>query len=393
MVILGGGVTALGVLRAFSRQGIRAFVYPAIRDDLVCRSRWFEPLPGAERIATASRPSLELLEQVLRDSKLERAYLCACSDDWNMVVADLVERGSDRFVSVVPPRAALDTLQNKARLALLLQRLGVPMPETRLITGSSDIAELPQSNDTFYFLKPTDSQSFHARFGTKGLRVRSVDEARQRLDEVIAAGMSVVLQEYIPGSFDEHYFIDGYRDRAGTINALFPRRRLRIYPPDFGNSTSMVSVPLADVSGAVESVHRVLAEVSYRGIFSAEFKRDPRDGLFKLLEINARPWWFVDFAVRCGVDVCRMAYDDALGREVRPLESYRIGATCIYPYYDFFAAQPLVRAGTMTWRRWASEVVHALQPIGSWDDPLPGVVGFSKVVSAALARRLTGRRA
>jgi predicted ATP-grasp superfamily ATP-dependent carboligase len=359
----------------------------------VSRSRWFEPLPGTERIATASRPSLELLEQVLRDSKLERAYLCACSDDWNMVVADLVERGSGRFVSVVPPRSALDTLQNKARLALLLQRLGVPMPETRLITGSSDIAELPQSNDTFYFLKPTDSQSFHARFGTKGLRVRSVEEARQRLDEVIAAGMSVVLQEYIPGSFAEHYFIDGYRDRAGTIKALFPRRRLRIYPPDFGNSTSMVSVSLADVSGAVESVHRVLAEVSYRGIFSAEFKRDPRDGLFKLLEINARPWWFVDFAVRCGVDVCRMAYDDALGREVRAVESYRIGASCIYPYYDFFATQPLVQAGTMTWRRWASEVVHALQPVGRWDDPLPGLIGFCRIVSAAMARRLTGRRA
>ena len=393
VVILGGGVTALGVLRAFSRQGIRAFVYPAIRDDLVCRSRWFRPLPGAGRITASFMPSVQLLEQALRDSKLEQAYLCACSDDWNMVVADLVERGSGRFVSVVPPRSALETLQNKARLALLLQGLGVPRPRTQLIRSSSDIAELPKSDDTFYFLKPTDSQSFHAHFGTKGLRVRSVEEARQRLDEVVAAGMSVVLQEYIPGSFDEHYFIDGYRDRAGTIKAIFPRRRLRIYPPDFGNSTSMVSVPLSDVPGAVESVRRVLAEVNYRGIFSAELKRDPRDGLFKLLEINARPWWFVDFAVRCGADVCRMAYDDALGHEVRPLESYRIGATCIYPYYDFFATQPLVKAGTMTWRRWASEVVHALQPIGCWDDPLPGVVGFSRVVSAAMARRLTGRRA
>ncbi len=174
-------------------------------------------------------------------------------------------------------------------MPLRVQRLGVPMPRTRIIVKRDDIGDLPSSDDTFYFLKPTDSQSFLAHFGTKGLRVRSTEEARRRLDEAIAAGMSVVLQEYIPGSFAEHYFIDGYVDHAGVIKALFPRRRLRIYPRDFGNSTSMVSIPLKDVPDAVESVRKVLGEVKYRGIFSAEFKRDVRDGLCKLIEVNARP--------------------------------------------------------------------------------------------------------
>lgn len=391
VVVLSGGVTGLGVLRAFARQGIATFVYPAVRDDLVSRSRWFRALPGSACLPSAPRASAELLEQVLRESKLEQAYLCACSDDWNTVVAEFVERGSARFVSIVPPSAALDTLQNKAHLALLLQRLGVPMPSTRMIGSYDDIGELPPSSPTFYFLKPTDSQSFLARFGTKGLRVGSAEEARRRLDEVVSAGMSVILQEYIPGSFAEHYFIDGYVDRAGVIKALFARRRLRIYPPDFGNSTSMVSVPLAEAQGAVETVRRVLSEVNYRGIFSAEFKRDPRDGLFKLIEVNARPWWFVDFAVRCGVDVCRMAYDDALGREVSPVESYKVGMSCIYPYYDFYAARPLVKAGQLNWGRWIAQVIPALQPVGCWDDPLPGIVGFSKIVSAAFINRMKRR--
>jgi predicted ATP-grasp superfamily ATP-dependent carboligase len=388
VVILSGGVTGLGVLRAFARRGIPAYVYPAVRDDLICRSRWFRPLPGSSTVGQSPRPTLELLEQILVASGLEQAYLCACSDDWNKVVAQYTESHPGRFVSVVPPLTALATLQNKAQLALLLQRLGVPMPQTRIIGSSADIPELPQSGETFFFLKPTDSQSFLAHFGTKGLRVRTADDARRRLDEVLAAGMSVVLQEYIPGPFSKHYFIDGYVDREGVVKALFARRRLRIYPPDFGNSTSMVSVPLDEVPGAVATVRKVLAEVRYRGIFSAEFKRDSRDGLFKLLEVNARPWWFVDFAVRCGVDVCRMAYDDALGREVPPLASYRVGATCIYPYYDFFAMQPLVKQGQIGWRKWATEVLPALQPVGCWDDPLPGIVGFTKVLSSAFANRL-----
>jgi predicted ATP-grasp superfamily ATP-dependent carboligase len=393
VVILCGGVTGLGVLRAFARRGIPAFAYPPARDDVIRHSRWHRALPGSGGKASRPKPSLAVLEKILADSNLEGAFLCACSDDWNRVVAEYAERNSQSFLSMVPPRAALDVLQNKAQLAMLLQRLGVPMPSTRMIASSADVAELPPSDDTFYFLKPSDSQTFLARFGVKGMRVRTVEEARRLIDQVIAAKMSVVLQEYIPGSFSEHYFIDGYADRAGVIKALFARRRLRIYPPDFGNSTSMVSVPLQDVAGAVDSVRRVLAEVNYRGIFSAEFKRDPRDGQFKLLEVNARPWWFVDFAGRCGVDVCRMAYDDAQGREVRALASYQVGATCIYPYYDFFATKPLVRAGKMTWWRWGTQVARALQPVSCWDDPLPGLVGFTRVVTSALRRRLPGHRA
>jgi predicted ATP-grasp superfamily ATP-dependent carboligase len=260
---------------------------------------------------------------------------------------------------------------------------------TRLVRGIEDVADLPPSTDTFYFLKPTDSQHFLAHFGTKGMRVPTADEARRRLQEIVAAGMSVVLQEYIPGSFAEHYFVDGYADRGGRIKALFARRRLRIYPPDFGNSTAMVSVPLAEASQAVDSVRSVLGAVAYRGIFSAEFKRDPRDGKFKLLEVNTRPWWFIDFAVRCGVDVCRMAYEDAQGGEIEPVEHYRVGATCVFPYYDFFALQPLLGAGEMTWGRWTRELMPALQPVGCWDDPLPGIVGFTRVIRSAIRNRMS----
>jgi len=152
-------------------------------------------------------------------------------------------------------------------------------------------------------------------------------------------------------------------------------------------------VPLSDVEAAIDSVHRVLAAADYRGIFSVEFKRDPRDGAFKLLEINARPWWYIDFAVRCGVNVCRMAYDDALGHEVRALETYSVGSTCIFPYYDFFTMRTLVAAGQMSWRRWFGEVARALQPVGCLDDPKPALVATARILGKALRNRLASRDA
>ena len=388
VVVLADGVTALGVLRAFARQGIPTFVHPNSREDLR-HSRWYRPLLRETQLAP---PSASALADALKRSALEQAFLCACSDEWHRIVAEFSESNDPRFVSVVPARATLDALQDKAGFARLLERLEVPMPATRLVSTKDDITDLPPANGSFYFLKPTDSQKFQVRFGVKGFRVRSATEARTRLDEITDAKLGVVLQEYIPGSFTEHHFVDGYVDRTGAITGLFARRRVRIYPPDFGNSTAMLSIPLEQVGGAVQSVRRVFDAVNYRGIFSAEFKRDPRDGLFKLLEINTRPWWFIDFAVRCGVDVCRMAYDDAQGQTVDVVTEYNVGAACIYPYYDYFAAQPLLRSGSLSWSRWASELMRAYQPVGCWDDPLPGIAGFTRVVTTALRHRLLGKR-
>jgi D-aspartate ligase len=393
VIILSGGVTGLGVLRAFARQGIPAYVYAAALADPIRHSRWYRALPGTDDRSPVAERSVAVLEKVLADSKLRGAFLCACTDDWNRVVAAFAERPSSGFVSMTPSRVALEILQNKGNLATLLQTLGVPMPNTLPVNSSADVGELPPSNGTFYFLKPRESQSFLGHFGTKGIRLGTADEARKWLDVITSANMSVVLQEYIPGSATEHFFVDGYVDRTGVVKALFARRRKRIYPPDFGNSTSMVSVPLSEVEGAIDSVHRVLAAAEYRGIFSVEFKRDPRDGAFKLLEINSRPWWFVDFAVRCGVDVCRMAYDDALRVEVLALKTYAVGVTCIFPYYDFFSMRMLVTARLTSWWRWIAEVARALQPVGCLDDPMPAIVATARVLGKALRNRLAGRAA
>jgi len=390
VIILSGGVTGMGVLRAFARQGIPTYVYATPPSDPIRNSRWYRTLPGVDDQLPAPAPSVALLERVLAESKFRGAFLCACSDEWNRVVAVYSERPST-FVSMAPSRVALEILQNKGNLAILLQTLCVPMPNTQAINGSADLSGLPPSNGSFHFLKPRDSQSFLAHFGTKGIRVSSADEARRWLDVIASANMSVVLQEYIPGPATEHYFIDGYVDHTGAIKALFARRRQRMYPLDFGNSTSMISVPLDEVVAAIDSVERVLTAADYRGIFSVEFKRDPRDGLFKLLEINARPWWYIDFAVRSGVDVCRMAYDDAQGREVEAVETYVVGSTCVFPYYDFFTVRTLVADGKMSWRRWLVEVVKALQPVGTLDDPWPAIAATARILGKALRNRLAGR--
>ena len=163
-----------------------------------------------------------------------------------------------------------------------------------------------------------------------------------------------------------------------------------MHPPDFGNSTHLVSVPLDRVADAVTTIERLLPHVGYRGMFSAEFKHDPRDGRFKLLEVNVRPWVYVEYTTRCGVNVCAMAYRDALGLDVEPVTTYQVGRRLVSARDDRRAGFRLWRAGELSLTALARSWVGSLQPVLCWDDPLPGAASFALWLRDGLrARRPT----
>ena len=50
------------------------------------------------------------------------------------------------------------------------------------------------------------------------------------------------------------------------------------------------------------------ARLGHTGLSQVEFKRDPRDGVLRLMEINPRLWQWHGLAAACGVDLPRIAY-------------------------------------------------------------------------------------
>lgn len=391
VIVLGGDITALGVIRSFARRGVSVYG-TTDSTDYIRRSRYYRVLPRLSRACCGrgyETPEgvpnrLDALVALLESSGLDRAVLCPCSDHACMAVATLPEPLSKRFPSSLPTADTLALINDKGRFARLLDQLGVDHPWTRLVHGPDDLDDSADMASAGLFLKPRDSQSFFRQYAVKAFRVTSLADARVRLAEIARHGLGVILQEYVPGPPNNHYFVDGFRDASGTLRAVFARRRLRIYPPDFGNSTAMVSIDPVLMSDAIDGLRRIFRATQYRGIFSAEFKRDVRDGRYKILEINTRPWWYVDFAVRSGVDVCAMAYQDALGEPVDTVTDYRVGSRCIYPYGDLLAVRQLREQGARhSWLRWLAELARAKQPVFAWDDAMPAVVASMRTVSAS----------
>lgn len=369
VIILGSGITALGVMRRLGRIGVTSYLAdPA--PGMLRHSRWFKELPPSNASVNPSDPGLE---QWLLAQRIDRAVLFPCSDEAVIDVAALPPSTARRFPASVPPVATARALVDKLDLASLLQAQGIPHPRTVAINAPGDLDAVDDDFLGNAFLKPTNSQQFYRTFRKKAIGISGRSDARKSIASILSKGLGVIAQEMIPGPPEAQVCIDGFVDRHGVIRARFARRWLRKYPADFGESTLAVSIALEEVSEAVDLAERVLGLMPYRGVFSVEFKQDQRDGGFRVLEINTRPWWYVGFTAHAGVDVCRMAYDDALGADVQTVQAYRIGLRVVYPELDWSAraSQPAPQRETITGvlKTWGT----AIQPVFSWTDPGPAV--------------------
>jgi predicted ATP-grasp superfamily ATP-dependent carboligase len=198
-----------------------------------------------------------------------------------------------------------------------------------------------------------------------------------------------MLQEYVPGPPTNHYFVDGYRSKDGCNTQFLARQRLQMSPPDFGNSTDMKTVALSEVGNSLETLIRFFEHTGFYGIFSAEFKRDTRDGQFKILEINGRPWWFIDYADRCGLHVSSAAYADALGLEIPAYKPYKLNKRGTYPSHDVEAYHRSSKRSVVRFTILVFNWMRSYQPIFCWSDPMPALVNFCRMLGTAMRRRIS----
>jgi predicted ATP-grasp superfamily ATP-dependent carboligase len=383
VLILGKGVTALSALRCVGRRGIPVYV-GGDPGGLVTRSRWYRPLPLAPGLTLTSGNLAEVLDSL----SIPRMVLLPTSDMWAMNVSGLPPKTASRFPSSVAPTEILVQLVDKSRFACRLDEFGIPRPRTIPVRDVASARAIPAEYFADSFLKPTRSGPFAAVYGVKAMRFRDREDAMRFVGEASGKGFEMMLQEFIPGPANRHHFVEGFIDRRGTIRGLLARRRIRMHPADFGNSSSTETIPISEVAAAAASLQRLLEGIGYRGVFSAEFKLDERDGLFKILEVNARPWWFVGFAARCGMDVCDMAYRDALGRDVDSVSHYAIGRRCVAPRLDLASGLAEWRAGRIRLGRLLRSWAGADQLTLCRDDPKPSLIAMFTWSRARLRRKL-----
>ena len=380
-IVIGGGVNGLGVIRNLGRNGVDVYCLIDKKDEAVysryCKEYFV--LPGVGRDFQQLRAFLTKFERRLDG----QAVLFPTSDISVLNVCSLVGE-MDTYLASVSSKEVLEMVVKKRRFYNSLLTNGVPHPVTLFPDTSEKLKSVIEEVEFPVFVKPSMSQIFARRFGKKGFVAHSEGELIRYLRLVKELKIDVMLQEIVPGSALDHYFIDGYLDKDSTPVGVFARRRVRMWPLAFGNSTVCVSVPISEVRDMTETVVEYLSSIGFHGIFSAEFKRDPRDNLGKLLEVNARSWWYNSFPSACGVNIILMAYLEAIGETLQAVENYELDIRLIYFTEDLKCALTSLLQRKLSLREWVSPLIGKKDwAIFASDDPNPFVMNVLGLARAA----------
>ena len=303
----GSSVAALGFTRSLGEQGV-----PVIALGGTSGPGLFSKYCRAMARNGLSERSV-LIETVMRiaESLHQRPVLLACSDDAARTISlnkSALERCMDAPVFDTEVGGACLT---KTGLHDAAEKLGVPQPQAYFPEGLEGLARIAESIDYPCVLKPDNSKEFYRAFGVKAVIARSRDELIQSYVATASRNIRAFVQEYVPGETDANYGFAAYFDRDSRPHCAVTYRRLREWPPNSLGITAMaVSI---DAPKLLEQASRFFSGLKYHGIAQAEFKRDPRDNQWKILDVNPRAWTSNLLATRCGCNIPYAAYLDCNG--------------------------------------------------------------------------------
>ena len=383
-LILGGAHGALVVARSLARRGIPVDIVanhalPLFSRHIRHRFAWDDAGhgPGPDALA-------QLLALAERED-LAGAVLFAGGDTEVRFIAENHAALAPVFRLTTPPWDALQRLFDKRLMQQHAAALGLDVP---LAWEPRDRGELETMPLRFpVVLKPTIRTAENAFTLAKAWRADDRASLLARYDEAAAlvGADAVVVQELIPGGGEAQFSYAVVSDRGKPVAELVACRR-RQYPVEFGYTSTFVETAARPEVG--DAGRRLLASLDYTGIAEVEFKRDPRDGRHKLLDVNARIWTWGQLGAAVGVDFPYALWRVACGEGVAPMRPGR-DAAWLHASRDVVAAAHEMMQRKLTPAAWLRSLAQPLAFAAfALDDPLPGVVELPLALWRAVTHRL-----
>jgi len=148
-------------------------------------------------------------------------------------------------------------------------------------------------------------------------------------------------------------------------------RRTRQHPPEFGRASTFVESTSSELLESLSE--RFLRAIDYYGLAELEFKLDPRDGEYKLLDVNARTWGYHSLGYRAGVDFPYLLFSDQLQSATKQGRG-QSGISWIRFLTDLPTALSQICSGTLTLIEYLRTLRNAdVEAVFSREDPLPGL--------------------
>jgi predicted ATP-grasp superfamily ATP-dependent carboligase len=307
----------LAAVRGLGRNGVRVTVGESTRIATAMFSRYCSRRLAYPSVFFKPQRFLEFLEKELT-SRPYRMLLPMEDETLELIASHRDVFSRLAYLPFVDTRR-LRFARRKDKILRLAQDLGIPTPETWLITDLAQIETLKARLPYPVVIKPRTGS------GAVGIRYpRDPDELVSQYRSAHARHPFPMIQEMVPRD-GAGYGASFLFDEKGRVKASFVHKRLREYPVTGGASTLRESVRRDDV---LEMGRALLEAIGWFGVAMVEFKLDPRDSTPKLMEVNPRFWGSLALAVGAGVNFPYLLYLMSLGIDFRPVEEYKIGQRC-----------------------------------------------------------------
>jgi len=375
-VILAASTNGLGAVRSLYSAGIPVIVVVASHEEPALLSR----LPVQKVIAG---PKDEDLLRALHGLAGPRPVLIPTSDRYVAFMSQHRQQLADSFDFCLPADELAALLIDKASETELIEKLGIPLPLTVRDLPPTAV-ELAGLLGFPVIVKPR-SFAYLATLGKKNVVLGNLAELTLFYEEHLPILPFLLAQQVIPGGDENLWVCNCSIGRSHEVLAAFTFRRLRTAPSHYGVTSYAVSEDNAVVK---EQVRRLVAGLRYLGPAMVEFKYDPRDGLYKYIELNPRLGLVNFFDTSCGVNNVLNAYLVASGAAMPSADHrQRDGVMYLCLFEDVYARY---KDGEKLFAILGHYLRNALRlHVGAywvWHDPWPAVaVGYRNVMRVLIA--------
>ncbi len=264
----------------------------------------------------------------------------------------------------------IDIAQNKKKTFEFAEKLGIPIPKTIYIEDKNDLSTILEKMNYPCVIKKTNFYEGGVIYCNNKSELK---ENLNRLINKMRPGASYpIIQEYIEGPGTGFY---GIFNNGKCIN-FFMHERIREYPITGGASTFAKSI----YSDTLKNLGiKLLERLGWNGVAMVEFKKDIKDGSYKLIEINPKFWGSLELSYKAGINFPYLNYLIALDEaQDFPLYTYKNDI-----YFRW------ILPDDMLWKKFASsdqkkyfkkmQIKNKIYNNLHWEDPL--TVVFNSLIT------------
>lgn len=374
-IIIEGHVQGLSNTRSLGAAGVPVIVVDTGGNCVAKHSKYcteFHKCPAYE-----SDDLADFLVELARNKKLDGWLLLPSNDHAVLTLSRNKSRLEEFYKLITPDLNIIENIYDKSRLLEKARAVAVPVPCT-FYAQDADITDFALNFPVI--TRGRFGLDFYKAAGRKAFLASDIEELREQLAfiERHISAPNTLTQELIPDDGTNKTISFCAFCVAGDIKTFWMGEKLREHPVRFGTATFARSVYVEECYS--QSIP-LLKALNYTGVCEVEYLKDPRDGQYKLIEINARTWLWVELARACGVDLAKLAYEYVNGIDSQYPQKYETGLCWINPFTDVAYAAKSVFKGQLNPIKYVKTLLKRKKANALFvrDDVKPGLAYFASM--------------